>query len=431
MDTIVNLCKRRGIVFPSSEIYGGLRSTWDYGPLGAELKRNIAAEWWRQMVQYRDDVVGLDSAILMAPQVWQASGHLETFHDPLVECRNCNNRFRADHLKDPNTCPNCGQKGTFTDARQFNLMFKTYMGPVEDDASVVYLRPETAQGMFVDFPHVQRTSRRKLPFGIAQIGKAFRNEITPGNQIFRTREFELMEVEYFCPPDEGQQWFDYWRAERMRWWRDLGVREENLRFHDHAKEDLSHYSAATTDIEYNYPWGFDELEGVAYRTDFDLKRHQEASGEDTTYYDQENEQRFHPHVVEPAAGLTRALLVFLLDAYHEEEVRGEKRVVLRVDPRLAPTKVAILPLSKNPELSPLARKVAESLRRRWMCEYDETQAIGRRYRRQDEVGTPFCVTVDFDSLQDDAVTVRERDSMAQDRVAISELDAYLGTRLLA
>jgi glycyl-tRNA synthetase len=429
MDTITSLCKRRGLVFPSSEIYGGLRSTWDYGPLGVELKRNLAAAWWRSMVQCRDDIVGLDAAILMSPQVWKASGHVKSFADPLVECRHCHNRFRLDRLEDPDACPECGHRGTFTDPRQFNLMFKTFMGPVEDEASIAYLRPETAQAMFVDFSHVQLVARRKVPFGIAQIGKSFRNEITPGNFIFRTREFEQMEMEYFCAPEDADHWYRYWLDERMRWWRDMGIQEQSLRLREHGPEELAHYAASATDIEFLYPWGFDELEGVANRTDFDLRAHQELSGQDLTYYDQEGDRRYHPYVIEPAAGLTRGVLAVLLDAYHEEEVRGEKRVVLRLDQRLAPTKVAVLPLSKNPDLLPLARLVAERLRPRWKIDYDEAGAIGRRYRRQDEVGTPLCVTIDFDSLSDNAVTVRDRDDMSQDRVPVPELEEDLAKRL--
>jgi glycyl-tRNA synthetase len=429
MDRIVNLAKRRGFVFPSSEIYGGFRSTWDYGPLGVLLKRNVKEAWWRAMVQYRDDVVGLDAAILMAPRVWEASGHVATFSDPLVDCRNCKERFRADQLPASGACPNCGAKDSFTEARQFNLMFKTYVGPVEDDASIAWLRPETAQGIFVNFPQVQTTSRKKPPFGIAQIGKAFRNEITPGNFTFRTREFEQMELEFFVPPEEGSKWFEYWCAERLRWYRDLGIPEDMLRLRQHETDELSHYSAGTADVEFLYPWGWGELEGIANRTDFDLSKHAEFSGKDLTYFDQEGDRRYVPHVVEPSAGADRATLAFLLAAYDEEEVRGETRTVLRLDARLAPVKVAVLPLSKNERLSPTARDVAASLRPSFQIDYDEAGAIGRRYRRHDEIGTPFCVTVDFDSLDDKAVTVRERDSMAQERVAIEELVSHLGDRL--
>jgi glycyl-tRNA synthetase len=429
MDRIVNLAKRRGFVFPSSEIYGGFRSTWDYGPLGVLLKRNVKEAWWRAMVQCRDDIVGLDAAILMAPKVWEASGHVATFSDPLVDCRNCKERFRADQLPESGACPNCGAKESFTDARQFNLMFKTYVGPVEDDASVAWLRPETAQGIFVNFPSVQTTSRKKPPFGIAQIGKAFRNEITPGNFTFRTREFEQMELEYFVPPEEGGKWFEYWCAERLNWYRDLGIGDDLLRLRHHDPDELSHYSAGTADVEYLYPWGWGELEGIANRTDFDLTKHGEFSGKDLTYFDQEGDRRYVPHVIEPSAGADRATLAFLLAAYDEEEVRGEKRTVLRLDPRLAPIKVAVLPLSKNERLSPTAKEVAASLRSAFQIDYDEAGAIGRRYRRHDEIGTPFCVTVDFDTLDDKAVTVRERDSMTQERVSIDELVSHLSDRL--
>ena len=426
MERVVNLSKRRGLVFPSSEIYGGFRSTWDYGPLGVLLKRNVKDAWWRTMVQLRDDIVGLDAAILMAPKVWEASGHIATFTDPLVDCRKCNERFRADQLPDSGACPNCGAKDSFTEARQFNLMFKTYVGPVEDDASVAYLRPETAQGIFVNFQNVQTTTRKKPPFGIAQIGKSFRNEITPGNFVYRTREFEQMGMEYFVPPEQGAQWFEYWCAERLRWYSDLGIPEDQLRLRPHETEELSHYSAGTADVEFLYPWGWGELEGIANRTDYDLTQHSKFSGEDLSYFDQENDRRYIPHVIEPAAGADRATLAFLLAAYHEEEApdaKGgtEKRVVLRFDPRLAPIKVAVLPLSKNEKLVPLADKIAAQLRPELMIDVDVAGSIGRRYRRQDEVGTPLCVTIDFDSLDDDAVTVRERDSMTQQRIKIDEL----------
>jgi glycyl-tRNA synthetase len=429
MDRVVNLAKRRGLVFPSSEIYGGFRSTWDYGPVGVLLKRNVKDAWWRSMVQLRDDIVGLDAAILMAPKVWEASGHVATFTDPLVDCRNCNERFRADHLPESGACPNCGVKGQFTEARHFNLMFKTFVGPVEDDASVAYLRPETAQGIFVNFKNVQTTMRRKPPFGIAQIGKSFRNEITPGNFTYRTREFEQMEMEYFVPPDEGMKWFDYWCQERFRWYCEHGIDESKLRLRPHDPDELSHYSVGTADVEFEYPWGWGELEGVANRTDFDLTQHAKFSGEDLTYYDQESGTHYVPHVIEPAAGADRAALAFLLAAYDEEEVRGEKRTVLRLDRRLAPYKAAVLPLSRNERLTPMGREVASMLRPHFVIDFDDASSIGRRYRRQDEIGTPFCVTVDFDSLDDRAVTVRERDSMAQDRVAVPELVAYLRERL--
>jgi glycyl-tRNA synthetase len=429
MDQIVNLAKRRGLVFPSSEIYGGFRSTWDYGPLGVLLKRNVKDAWWRAMVQFRDDVVGLDAAILMAPKVWEASGHVETFTDPLVDCRNCNERFRADQLPASGACPNCGAKDSFTEARQFNLMFRTHVGPVEDDASVAYLRPETAQGIFVNFKNVQTTTRKKPPFGIAQIGKSFRNEITPGNFVFRTREFEQMEMEFFVPPDQGAKWFEYWVAERYRWYTDLGIPEDMLRIRPHDPDELSHYSAGTSDIEFMYPWGWGELEGIANRTDYDLKQHAQFSGEEITYFDQETDERYVPHVIEPAAGADRATLAFLLAAYHEEEVKGEKRVVLKLDPRLAPNQVAVLPLSRNEKLNPLATDVAGALRAHFMIDVDDAGSIGRRYRRQDEVGTPLCVTIDFDSLDDRAVTIRDRDTMEQARVPLDGLVGELRTRL--
>ncbi len=429
MDTIVNLAKRRGLVFPSSDIYGGFRSTWDYGPLGVLLKRNVKEAWWRSMVQLRDDVVGLDSAILMAPKVWEASGHLATFTDPLVDCKVCKERFRADQLPDSGACPNCGSKDSFTDARNFNLMFKTHVGPVEDDAAVAYLRPETAQGIFVNFANVLTTSRKKPPFGIAQIGKSFRNEITPGNFIFRTREVEQMEMEFFVPPDESEQWFEYWCAERYRWYTDLGMPESMLRLRPHEESELSHYSTGTSDVEFQYPWGWGELEGIAKRSDYDLQQHAKHSGKDLSYFDQEQDQRYVPYVIEPAAGADRATLAFLLAAYDEEEVNGEKRVVLRLHHRLAPNKVAVLPLSKNEKLTPRAHEIAAMVRAEYQIDYDQSGAIGRRYRRQDEVGTPYCVTVDFDTLDDDAVTVRERDSMAQDRIPVTGLLAYLRDRL--
>jgi glycyl-tRNA synthetase len=434
MERVVNLCKRRGLIFPSSDIYGGFRSTWDYGPLGVLLKRNVKDAWWRSMVQLRDDIVGLDAAILMAPKVWEASGHLATFTDPLVDCRNCKERFRADQLPASGACPNCGAKDSFTDARQFNLMFKTFVGPVEDDASVAYLRPETAQGIFVNFLNVQTTARKKPPFGIAQIGKSFRNEITPGNFIFRTREFEQMEMEFFVPPEDGDEWFEYWCRERFRWYTDLGIAEDRLRLRPHDPEELSHYSTSTADVEFMYPWGWGELEGVANRGDYDLTQHAKLSGEDLTYYDQDNDRRYLPYVIEPAAGADRALLAFLLAAYEEEEVEAasgktEKRTVLRLDPRLAPIKVAVLPLSKNDQLVPVADEVAGLLRPQLMIDVDAAGSIGRRYRRQDEVGTPLCVTIDFETLDDRAVTVRDRDSMTQDRVAIDGLVDLLHEKL--
>jgi glycyl-tRNA synthetase len=434
MERVVNLAKRRGLVFPSSDIYGGFRSTWDYGPLGVLLKRNVKDAWWRSMVQLRDDVVGLDAAILMAPKVWEASGHVATFTDPLVDCRNCKERFRADQLPDSGACPNCGAKDTFTEARNFNLMFKTHVGPVEDDASVAYLRPETAQGIFVNFKNVQTTTRKKPPFGIAQIGKTFRNEITPGNFVFRTREFEQMELEYFVPPDQAAKWFEYWVAERYRWYLDLGIPEDKLRIRPHDAEELSHYSAGTSDLEFAFPWGWGELEGIANRTDYDLTQHAKFSGEDLTYFDQENDERYVPYVIEPSGGADRSTLAFLLAAYDEDEAptaegKVEKRTVLRLDPRLAPITVAVLPLSKKDTLLPLTDEVAKALRPHFMIDVDLAGAIGRRYRRQDEIGTPLCVTIDFDTIDDRAVTVRDRDSMAQERVPLDRLVGELRDRL--
>ncbi len=425
LETNANLSKRRGFVFPASEIYGGLRSSWDYGPLGAELLRNIRDAWWTAMVRDRDDVVGLDSSIIQSRQVWVASGHEASFTDPLVECTNCNVRSRLDKLEDPEQCPNCGEKGRFTEARDFNLLLKTFLGPVEEDAAVTYLRPETAQGIFINFENVRRSSRLRLPFGIAQIGKSFRNEITPGQFVFRTREFEQMEMEFFCRPEEAEHWYQYWLDARLQWYLDLGMHPDRVRMRAHDPEELAHYAAATSDVEYSFPWGWDELEGVANRTDFDLKAHSEASGEDLRYYDQEADERFYPYVIEPAAGVTRSAFAFLIDAYEEEEVKGETRVVLKLHPKLAPIKVAVLPLSKKDDLVEVTQQVAKQLRSHWAIEVDVTQSIGRRYRRQDEIGTPYCVTVDFDTLEDQAVTVRDRDTMEQDRLPIEGLVAYL------
>jgi glycyl-tRNA synthetase len=428
LDTIANLAKRRGFVYPASELYGGLRSAWDYGPLGVELLRNLKDAWWESMVRDRDDIVGLDSSIIQSPDVWVASGHVSSFTDPLVECTNCNNRFRLDKLEDPDRCPNCGQRGAFTAPKQFNLMFKTFMGPVEDSSAVVYLRPETAQGIFINFANVVRTSRMRPPFGIAQIGKSFRNEITPGQFVFRTREFEQMEMEFFVPPDDAGRWYEHWLEERRRWYVDLGMQEDNVRLRPHEDDELAHYAASCSDVEYRFPWGWDELEGIANRTDYDLRAHAERSGEDLRYFDQEADERYYPYVIEPAAGVTRSAFAFLLDAYHEEEVRGETRVVLRLHPRLSPIKVAVLPLSKKPDLVGVTHEVAEALRPHWNIEVDVTQSIGRRYRRQDEIGTPYAVTVDFDTLEDRAVTVRDRDTMEQDRVPIAGLVEYLSDR---
>ncbi len=428
-DKVVNLCKRRGFVFPSAEIYGGFRSTYDYGPVGVLLLRNVKDAWWRSMVQLRDDVVGIDAAILSPPAVWEASGHLQNFTDPLVDCRSCHERFRLDKLDDPELCPRCGARGSFTEARQFNLMFKTQAGPVQDAGAVAYLRPETAQGMFTNFANVATTSRKKPPFGIAQVGKSFRNEITPQNFVFRTREFEQMEMEYFVPPEAATKWFEYWCQERYDWYVELGMPKETLRLRPHDADELSHYSTATSDVEFLFPWGWDELEGIANRTDYDLTQHAAHSGERLEYFDQVTGERYVPFVIEPAAGATRTMMAFLMAAYDEEEVRGELRTVLRLHPRLAPYKVAVLPLSRKETLTPLAREVLSLLQPHMMCDYDETQSIGRRYRRQDELGTPFCVTVDFDSLDDAAVTVRERDSMVQDRVPVDGVLDHLRSRL--
>ena len=451
IDAVVSLAKRRGFVFPSSEIYGGTRSAWDYGPLGVELKENVRRQWWKTMVQQRDDIVGLDSAVILARDVWVASGHIDAFVDPLTECQSCHKRFRADHLEEAYeaknghppaslgeiNCPNCGNKGTFTPPKMFNGLMKTYLGPVESDEGLHYLRPETAQGIFVNYNNVATAARKKPPFGIAQVGKSFRNEITPGNFIFRTREFEQMEMEFFVEPGSDEQWHEYWLQQRWNWYLDLGLSENNLRFYEHPKEKLSHYSKRTVDIEYRFMFGgteFAELEGIANRTDFDLTTHAKHSGVDLSYFDQEKQERWVPYVIEPAAGLTRAVLAFLLEAYDEDEAPNtkggvDKRTVMRFDPRLAPIKVAVLPLSRNPDLSPKARGLAETLRKRWMVEFDDSQAIGRRYRRQDEIGTPFCVTVDFDTLEDNAVTVRDRDTMKQERVPLDEIERYLIERL--
>jgi glycyl-tRNA synthetase len=424
-EKLVNLCKRRGLIFPSAEIYGGFRSTYDYGPLGVNLLRNVKNAWWRSMVQLRDEVVGLDAAILSPAALWAASGHLENFTDPLVDCRSCHERWRADKID--GVCPNCGSTD-FTEPRSFNLMFKTHAGPVEDEGTVAYLRPETAQGMFTNFANVLTTTRKRPPFGIAQVGKSFRNEITPQNFVFRTREFEQMEMEYFVPPADASRWHEYWIEERLRWYRDLGMPDGLLRVRHHGAEELSHYSLGTADIEFAFPWGWDELEGVANRGDFDLRAHAKASGERLEYFDQASGERYVPYVIEPALGATRAMMAFLLAAYQEDEVGGEARTVLRLHWRLAPTQVAVLPLSKKDTLEPLSARVLSLLQEHFMCDHDTTQSIGRRYRRQDEVGTPWCVTIDFDSLEDDAVTVRERDTTEQVRVPIDGLVADLMAR---
>jgi len=426
METIVSLCKRRGFVFPSSEIYGGLASCWDYGPFGVELKRNIKDAWWKTIVQERDDVTGLDTSILMHPRVWTASGHVDSFADFMVECKSCHLRWRAEELRDEK-CPKCG--GKLTEPRMFNLMFKTFMGPVEDEASTIYLRPETAQGMFVNFENVVAISRKKLPLGIAQIGKSFRNEITPGNFVFRTREFEHMEVEYFVKPGDDKHWFDYWVKERFNWYIGLGIKKENLRLRQHSKEELAHYAKDCYDIEYLFPMGWAELEGIANRGNYDLTQHAKFSGKDLSYYDNESGQRYIPYIIEPSAGVERSFLAFLIDSYREEVVEGEKRVVLSLHPSLAPIKVAVLPLSRNEKLTPLAKEIYGQLRSSFMTYYDDTQSIGRRYRRQDETGTLFCVTIDFESLEDHQVTIRDRDSLAQIRVPIEKLEQTLQTKL--
>src|ERR1039458_6666228 len=426
MEKVVNLTKVRGFVYPSAEIYGGFRSTYDYGPLGVLMLRNVKGAWWRSMVQCRDDIVGLDAAIMSPPAIWEASGHLSNFTDPMVDCRNCKERWRADQIED--VCPNCGS-ADLTEPRAFNLMFKTHAGPIDDEGHVAYLRPETAQGIFTNFANVVRTTRKKPPFGIAQIGKSFRNEITPQNFIFRTREFEQMEMEYFVPPGEAPQWFDYWLEERYQWHRDLGIPATHMRKRFHETDELSHYSARTADLEFLFPWGWGELEGVANRTDFDLKAHAAASGEPLDYFDQASGERYTPFVIEPALGATRSMMAFLIAAYHEDEVGGEPRTVLRLDPRLAPYAVAVLPLSKKDDLEPVSRDVLALLQPHFMCDYDVTQSIGRRYRRQDEIGTPWCVTMDFDTLEDRAVTVRDRDSTQQVRVPIEGLLQELISRV--
>jgi len=454
VDAVISLAKRRGFVYQCGEIYGGTRSAWDYGPLGVELKDNIKRQWWRTMVQTREDIVGLDSSVILPTQVWDASGHLAAFVDPLVECTQCHKRFRQDHLQeefaerkgldDPDAvamadvpCPHCGTKGAWTEPRMFNGLLKPYLGPVESDEGLHFLRPETAQGIFINFTQVMTTTRRKPPFGIAQIGKSFRNEITPGNFIFRTREFEQMEMEFFVQPGTDEEWHQRWIDDRLAWYTGLGINPENLRLYEHPQEKLSHYSKRTVDIEYRFKfagseWG--ELEGIANRTDFDLGTHSKHSGKDLSYFDQASGERWTPYVIEPAAGVNRSMMAFLVDAYAEDEAPNAKggvdtRTVLRLDPRLAPVKVAVLPLSRNEQLSPAARDLAAELRGYWNVDFDDAAAIGKRYRRQDEIGTPFCVTVDFETLDDQAVTIRERDSMAQERVALAKVREWLSTRL--
>ena len=454
VDSVVNLSKRRGFVFPSSEIYGGTRSAWDYGPLGVELKDNVRRQWWQHMVRGRDDVVGIDSSVILAPQVWVASGHVDAFVDPLTECKQCHKRWRADQLieafaekhgdEPPEglaeiVCTNCGSKGSFTEPQNFNGMLRTMVGPVEDEGALHYLRPETAQGIFVNYLNVMNSARKKPPFGIGQTGKSFRNEITPGNFIFRTREFEQMEMEFFVKPGTDEEWHEYWLQNRWDWYIDLGLNPDNLRFFEHPKEKLSHYSKRTVDIEYRFLFAgseWAELEGIANRTDYDLTTHANSSGTDLSYFDQELDERWTPYVIEPAAGLTRAVLAFLLDSYDEDEAPNskggvDKRTVLRLDRRLAPVKVAVLPLSRNADLSPKAKDLAAMLRKTWNVDFDDAGAIGRRYRRQDEIGTPFCVTVDFDSLEDQAVTIRDRDSMTQERIGLGQIYSWLSERLPA
>ncbi|MCZ6572079.1 MAG: glycine--tRNA ligase [Planctomycetota bacterium] len=434
MEKLVSLCKRRGFIFQASEIYGGFESTWDYGPLGVELKRRIADAWWRDVVTGREDVVGLDSAILQAPQVWETSGHVAGFNDPLVDCKTCKGRFRQDKL-DQSECPRKPSKhpGEHTDCeltepRKFNMMFKTQVGPVEDSAATTYLRPETAQGIFTNFLNVLNTMRMKLPFGIGQIGKAFRNEIVTGNFIFRTREFELMEMEYFCRPEQGEEMLAYWVQERHDWYLKYGIKPEKMRRRAHEPDELAHYAKSCFDIEYEFPWGWDELEGIAYRTDYDLTKHAQATGKKLAWQDPDTKEWITPHVVEPAAGLTRNVLVFLLDAYAEEEVGGEKRVVLRLHPRIAPITLAVFPLVKKEGMPDVAREIIRLCLPHFPCFYDQAGAIGRRYRRQDEIGTPFCATVDGQTLEDRTITVRERDSMEQVRVPIDELISYIVER---
>ena len=452
VDSVVSLSKRRGFVFASSEIYGGTRSAWDYGPLGVELKENIRQQWWSSVVRQRDDVVGLDSPVILSPEAWRASGHLDAFVDPLVECTSCHKRFREDHLlvafeekkgrPAPNgltdiACPGCGTREAWTEPRMFNGLLSTHLGAVVDDNSLHYLRPETAQGIFVNYNNVAAAARKKPPFGIAQTGKSFRNEITPGNFIFRTREFEQMEMEFFVKPGSDEEWHEYWLKQRWDWYVDLGMNPDDLRMFEHPLDKLSHYSKRTVDIEYRFQFGgseFGELEGIANRTDFDLKTHSEHSGTDLSFFDQQSGERWTPYVIEPAAGLTRCVLAFLLNAYREDEAPNakggvDKRTVLAFDPRLAPVKAAVLPLSRNADLSPKAKDLAAALRKRWNVDFDDAGAIGRRYRRQDEIGTPFCITVDFDSLEDNAVTVRERDSMAQERIGLDAVEGWLAQRL--
>ena len=436
MEKLVSLCKRRGFVFQSSEIYGGLGSVWDYGPLGVELKKNLKDRWWRAMVHARDDIEGLDAGILMSPRVWEASGHVAGFTDPLVDCKQCKQRFRADDPRIKGTpgqpdaqCPVCGSKGTLTEPRLFNLMFKTFMGPVEEQASVVFLRPETAQGIYVNYLNVLQASRQKVPFGVAQIGKAFRNEITPGNFIFRTREFEQMEMQFFVRPGTDEEWFEFWKGERMQWHLSLGLRAERLRFHEHGPGELAHYAKAAYDIEYEFPFGWNEFEGIHNRTDFDLSRHQQHSGKKLEYFDQERQARYLPYVVETSAGADRTALAVLCDAYHEEQIEGDTRVVLRLHPAIAPIKAAVFPLVNREGMPEMAKRIYDALRARFTAFFDDGGSIGRRYRRQDEAGTPFAITVDGQSTQDGTVTIRHRDTLVQDRVDAGRIGDYLQERL--
>ncbi len=428
MDKIVSLCKRRGLIFQSSEVYGGLSNTWDYGPYGVELKNNLKKAWWKSVVYERDDIFGMDAAILMHPKVWEASGHLENFFDLKSDCKSCKKRFKAADLQDKKICPECG--GELTEARPFNLMFETYQGPVKDDSNKIYLRPETAQGMFVNFQNILDSRHPKLPFGLAQIGKAFRNEITPGNFTFRTREFEQMEIEYFVKPSDADKKLEEWIDYRFSWYLGLGLKKENLRKRPHGKDELAHYAKACTDIEYNFPFGWSELEGIANRTDFDLKQHAKVSGKDLQYFDDAAKERFYPYIIEPSGGVDRSVLAFLVDAYKEEKVKDDTRVVLSLHKDLAPTKVAVLPLLRNrPEIVGLAKKIAQDLKKSFVTVYDDTGAIGKLYRRQDEVGTLYCITVDVQTLEDKQVTVRDRDTMQQERISIDSLKKYLLEKL--
>jgi len=429
MEKVVSLCKRRGFIFPGSDIYGGLANSWDYGPYGVELKNNIKKAWWKANVYMRNDIYGMDAAIIMHPKAWEASGHVENFFDLKADCMDCKKRFKLADLKDTKKCPECG--GELTEARQFNLMFKTHMGPVEDATSVAYLRPETAQGMFVNFANILDSRHPKLPFGLAQIGKSFRNEITPGNFTFRTREFEQMEIEYFCRPEDSEKAYEEWVASRKQWYLDLGMKQENLRFRAHDKDELAHYAKACTDVEYNFPWGWSELEGIANRTDFDLKQHAQYSGQDLRYFDEVKKERFYPYIIEPSGGVDRCMLAFLADAYHEEQVKEDTRVVLKLNRDLSPNKVAVLPLLKNrAEIVEIAKKLAWDLKQSMVTVYDDTANIGKLYRRQDEVGTLFCVTVDVQSLEDKQVTVRHRDTMQQERIPLDNLKKYLLEKLV-